>query len=70
MTKPTGSIRKALSEYEAEHQFERMVLLPVEDRASLMPAIARWPSRGYRWFRSANIIDLSKVRLLRAQGKI
>jgi len=41
------------------------LLLPVEDQLRLMPG-ARWQG-GYRWFRSANIICLEKIRLLKSR---
>ena len=54
----------ALSEYEAEHEFVRRVLPPVEDRIRYMPQ-AKWEG-GYRWFRASNVVCLEKYRRLKA----
>ena len=54
-----------LAKYESEHALERRFLLPVEDQLRLMPG-APWQG-GYRWFRSANIICLEKIRLLKSR---
>ena len=65
MAKSQIGLSEALAEYESEHALERRFLLPVEDRLRLMPS-ARWQG-GYRWFRSANIICLEKIRLLKSR---
>ena len=58
-----GTIKSALAKYDEEHEFLRQVTIPEEDRAK--HTSAKW-SGEYRWFRSANIICLEKVRRLRA----
>ena len=60
-----NGLSEALAQYEAEHAFQRQVLLPVEDRLWLMPQ-TKWQG-GYRWFRSANVICLEKLRLIKAK---
>jgi hypothetical protein len=49
------SIAEAMAQYEAEHEFIRLVTLPVEDRAKYMPT-AKWEG-GYRWFRAPNVVS-------------
>jgi hypothetical protein len=63
MTAADKTIAKALAEYEAQHDFARQVTLPWEDR----PIYMGWQG-GYRWFRSPNVIDLVKVRLIRSRS--
>jgi hypothetical protein len=58
----------ALAEYEAENEFVRQVLLPVEDRIRYMPQ-AKWEG-GYRWFRSPNVVCLEKYRRLKAAANV
>jgi hypothetical protein len=58
-----GTIKNALANYDAEHEFLRQLTIPEEDRAKHTGA--KW-SGEYRWFRSANVICLEKVRRLRA----
>jgi hypothetical protein len=58
-----GTIKNALAKYDEEHEFLRQLTIPEEDRAK--HTSAKW-SGEYRWFRSANIICLEKVRRLRA----
>jgi hypothetical protein len=60
-----GTIKSALAKYDAEHEFLRQVTIPEEDRAK--HTSAKW-SGEYRWFRSANIICLEKVRRLRVMA--
>jgi hypothetical protein len=57
------TIEQELAEYEAKHDFARQVTLPWEDR---MATTHEWKG-GYRWFRSDNVVDLLKVRLLRSR---
>jgi hypothetical protein len=61
------SIAEAMAQYEAEHEFIRLVTLPVEDRAKYMPT-AKWEG-GYRWFRAPNVVCLEKYRRLREAGR-
>ena len=58
-------ITDVLAEYEAEHEFARQILPPVEDQVP-------WygPEPGYRWFRSTNVIDLEKYRWLKLRGRL
>jgi hypothetical protein len=58
-----GTIKSALAKYDEDHEFLRQLIIPEEDR--LKHTSAKW-SGEYRWFRSANVICLEKVRLLRA----
>jgi hypothetical protein len=62
-------IADALAAYEAEHDFARRILLPVEDRPKYMPRV-KWEGGSYRWFRSPNVVCLEKYRLLKAAGRI
>jgi hypothetical protein len=62
------TLKEALAEYEAKHDFARQITLPVEDWARYMPRV-RWDG-GYRWFRSPNVVCLEKYRLLRERAKI
>jgi hypothetical protein len=58
-------VSDALARYEAEHEFARQVLLPVEDQLRY----GQWqPTTGYRWFRSQNVVDLRKYRRLKLAG--
>lgn len=61
-------IQDALDEYEREHEFARHVLPPVEDQYRL--GFPRQTGDDYRWFRSANVIDLEKVRRLKLAGRL
>jgi hypothetical protein len=58
----TDRIDDALVRYEADHEFARQVLLPVEDQLRYG---LRHQQTGYRWFRSPNIVDLEKYRRLK-----
>jgi|GEM_PF-791636 hypothetical protein len=60
-------VTEALAEYEARHEFARLVTLPVEDRVKYMPR-AKWEG-GYRWFRADNVICLEKIRQLKSQDR-
>ena len=61
-------IQDALDEYEREHEFARYVLPPVEDQSRL--GFPRRTGGDYRWFRSANVVDLEKVRRLKLAGRL
>jgi hypothetical protein len=56
-------IAEALAQYEAEHEFARLVIPSVEDRVKYMPQ-AKWEG-GYRWFKSDKVVCLEKVRRLK-----
>ena len=58
-----GTIQSQLARYDEEHEFLRQFTIPEEDRAKYTSA--KW-SGEYRWFCSANVICLEKVRRLRA----
>jgi hypothetical protein len=54
-----GTIKNALARYDEEHAFLRQLTIPEEDRAK--HTSAKW-SGEYRWFRSANVVDLHRYR--------
>jgi hypothetical protein len=60
----TDSIAEQLQAYEDEHAFFRQFVVPEEDRHRFTSM--KW-SGEYRWFRSANIVCLEKVRLIRSR---
>lgn len=62
-----STIQDALAAYEAEFEFARSILLPVEDQVRF--GIPR-QAIGYRWFESPNVIDLEKVRRLKSAGRL
>jgi hypothetical protein len=45
---------------DAEHAFWRKLILPEEDRRRLMAV--DWDGKGYRWFRSPNVIPIEQWR--------
>jgi len=49
-----------LNRKQNDDRFWQRLVLPEEDRRRLYPAMAR--SGSYRWFRSANVIDLWPYR--------
>jgi hypothetical protein len=60
----TDSIMEQLQAYEDEHVFLRQFVVPEEDRHRFTSV--KWAGE-YRWFRSANVVCLEKVRLIRSR---
>jgi hypothetical protein len=61
------TIGEALGEYEAKFAFARHLVPPQEEW--LRYTAVKWDG-SYRWFRSANVICLEKVRRLKELGRI
>lgn len=61
-------IAEALIKYEEEFTFLRDVTFSVEEHWKIFRRPA--PPYGYRWFKSENVVDLSKVRRLKALGRL
>jgi hypothetical protein len=60
----TDGILDQLQAYEDEHAFLRQFVVPEEDRHRFTSV--KWAGE-YRWFRSANVVCLEKVRLIRSR---
>jgi hypothetical protein len=58
----TTSLTELLAQYEAEHETLRKLVLPQDDNRHRQA----WHG-GYRWFASANVICLEKVRHVKQQ---
>jgi hypothetical protein len=60
----TSSILECIKHYDGEHAFLRQFVAPEEDR-HLFTSV-KWAGE-YRWFRSANVVCLEKVRLIKSR---
>ena len=58
------SILELVQRYDDEHAFLRQFVVPEEDRHRFTSV--KWAGE-YRWFRSANVVCLEKVRLIRSR---
>ena len=58
------SILELVQRYDDQHAFLRQFVVPEEDRHRFTSV--KWAGE-YRWFRSANVVCLEKVRLIRSR---